>query len=166
MSFDQLKDCIVKILKEGNYQVTPHTVLKIIQLYETKNSRHSVMIVGQSQVGKSVTWRVLQNTLTRMKKNNEPGYNLIKVNTLLKFDEIHRKFLLGTFFNWTMNWKALSWQMQLNIWKKSYIEVQRVVLTSLGLPYQSKITVTWWTVWWVWFGYQRMDRWCTFKCHA
>ena len=99
MSFDQLKDCIVKILKEGNYQVTPHTVLKIIQLYETKNSRHSVMIVGQSQVGKSVTWRVLQNTLTRMKKNNEPGYNLIKVNTLLKFDEIHRKFLLGTFFN-------------------------------------------------------------------
>ena len=69
----------MKVLHEGNYQVTAHAVLKVIQLYETKNSRHSVMIVGQSQVGKSVTWRMLQAALSRLKKNNVAGYNTVKV---------------------------------------------------------------------------------------
>ena len=66
-------------MQESQLQTTPHILTKVIQLYETKNSRHSVMIVGQSGSGKSVTWHALQAAMTRLKKKNVPGYNIVKV---------------------------------------------------------------------------------------
>ena len=75
----KLRDAINKILAQQQLQSDAHIVLKIIQLYETKNSRHSVMIVGQSGSGKSVTWRVLQATLSKLKKDGVAGYNLVRV---------------------------------------------------------------------------------------
>ena len=35
-------------IKADGYQLHPVIITKIIQLYETKNSRHSVMIVGDT----------------------------------------------------------------------------------------------------------------------
>lgn len=67
-------------LMKANLQKIDITRTKIIQLYETKNSRHSVMIVGLSGSGKSVTWKMLQNTLSNLKKNNKgPQYQLVRV---------------------------------------------------------------------------------------
>ncbi len=52
---------------------------KVIQLFETKNSRHSVMLVGRTQSGKTVTWQMLKRTLTRLNRDNEPGYQKAQV---------------------------------------------------------------------------------------
>ena len=53
--------------------------MKVIQLYETKNSRHSVMLVGQTLSGKSVTWKLLQATMTRLHKAGEAAFPIVKV---------------------------------------------------------------------------------------
>ena len=74
-----MKSIIEKELKAANLQNIEVTVTKIIQLFETKNSRHSVMIVGLSGSGKSVTWKILRNTLTRLKKENKGSYQAVKV---------------------------------------------------------------------------------------
>ena len=75
-----MKTAIAKELQLANLQMTDITTTKIIQLYETKNSRHSVMIVGQTGSGKSVTWNMLRNTLTRLKKENRGAqYQVVRV---------------------------------------------------------------------------------------
>ena len=75
-----MKAAIEKELQIANLQNIDITVTKIIQLYETKNSRHAVMIVGQTGSGKTVTWNMLRNTLTRLKKENKGSqYNIVKV---------------------------------------------------------------------------------------
>jgi len=74
-----LKQALLAELKERAYQPLTETVTKVIQLYETKNSRHSTMIVGTTLSGKTVTWRTLQATLSRIAKEAEPGFALVKV---------------------------------------------------------------------------------------
>ena len=76
-----MKMAIEKELKLAGLQNIDITVTKIIQLFETKNSRHSVMIVGLSGSGKSVSWKMLRNTLTRLRKENKGSqYQAVKVN--------------------------------------------------------------------------------------
>ena len=75
-----MKAAIEKELKLAGLQNIDITVTKIIQLFETKNSRHSVMIVGLSGSGKSVSWKMLRNTLTRLRKENKGAqYQAVKV---------------------------------------------------------------------------------------
>ncbi|XP_043277760.1 dynein axonemal heavy chain 2 [Venturia canescens] len=50
---------------------------KVVQLYETKSSRHSTMIVGRSNTAKSITWKILRNTTTAMKLDGKLGYNSV-----------------------------------------------------------------------------------------
>uniref|UniRef100_A0A8C0WWY0 Dynein heavy chain hydrolytic ATP-binding dynein motor region domain-containing protein n=1 Tax=Castor canadensis TaxID=51338 RepID=A0A8C0WWY0_CASCN len=56
---------VQEILDMG-LQVTPFTLTKVLQLYETKNSRHSTMIVGGTGSAKTTSWRILQATLTSL----------------------------------------------------------------------------------------------------
>lgn len=51
---------------ELGLQATKFAVSKVIELYETQSSRHSVMIVGKTLSGKSTTWKVLQLTQRKM----------------------------------------------------------------------------------------------------
>ena len=75
-----MKAVIEKELKAANLQNIDITFTKIIQLYETKNSRHAVMIVGLSGSGKSVTWKMLRNSLSRLSKENMGAqYQAVKV---------------------------------------------------------------------------------------
>ena len=67
-------------MKAQSLQINDHAVTKVIQLYETKTSRHAVMIVGNTQSAKSVTWRVLQNAMTTLNKDGDPGYQMVKVS--------------------------------------------------------------------------------------
>ncbi|VDL87973.1 unnamed protein product [Schistocephalus solidus] len=53
---------------------TKFTLLKVIQLYETQSSRHSVMIVGKTLSGKSTTWRILQKVQAKLAADKEPGF--------------------------------------------------------------------------------------------
>ena len=69
---------------------------KVIQLYETKNSRHSVMMVGQTGTAKTAIWRTLQRALTEMANKGEDGYVPVKVGTRILGGErwVWRLFLL------------------------------------------------------------------------
>lgn len=79
-----MKIAIEKEIKLAGLQNIDITVTKIIQLFETKNSRHSVMIVGLSGSGKSVSWKMLRNALTRLRKENKGSqYQAVKVRHLL-----------------------------------------------------------------------------------
>ena len=74
-----MKQAVLTELKDRMLQPLAETVTKVIQLYETKNSRHSTMIVGTTLSGKTVTWRVLQATLSRLCKEGDTGFSIVKV---------------------------------------------------------------------------------------
>ncbi|XP_069776188.1 dynein axonemal heavy chain 2 isoform X2 [Narcine bancroftii] len=77
LDYGKLKEAIETELQESGYKVTEFTMSKVIQLHETKSSRHSVMIVGKTGSGKTVVWRTLQGALSALHHNGEP-YNLVK----------------------------------------------------------------------------------------
>nr|XP_046242172.1 dynein axonemal heavy chain 2 isoform X2 [Scatophagus argus] len=82
IEYGKLKEAIEVELRQSGLQVTPFTMTKIIQLHETKNSRHSSMLVGKTGSGKSVTWKTLQNALTAMHHKGVPGFQLVQVYPL------------------------------------------------------------------------------------
>ena len=75
----QLKSAIESELRAHCLQVNTNAVTKVIQLYETKTSRHAVMIVGPTQAAKTVTWRVLQASMTRLNRDGDINYQAVKV---------------------------------------------------------------------------------------
>lgn len=79
LSLFQMKAAISKELEIKGLQVNQQTFNKTIQLYETKTSRHSVMIVGGTQAGKSVSWQTLQSAMTRLNKEGDPNFQIVKV---------------------------------------------------------------------------------------
>ncbi|KAM7366101.1 hypothetical protein PAMP_015569 [Pampus punctatissimus] len=78
IEYGKLKEAIEVELRQRGLQVTPFTMTKVIQLYETKNSRHSSMLVGKTGSAKTVTWRVLQSALTALNRKGVPGYQLVQ----------------------------------------------------------------------------------------
>ncbi|CAB1414971.1 unnamed protein product [Pleuronectes platessa] len=51
IDYGKLKEAIEAELRQSGLQLTPFTLTKVIQFYETKNSRHSVMLVGKTGSG-------------------------------------------------------------------------------------------------------------------
>jgi dynein heavy chain len=62
---------IEKELKKMELVVKPEQVKKIVQLYDSKNTRHGNMLVGTSQSGKSTIWKVLHSTMNSLSKENK-----------------------------------------------------------------------------------------------
>lgn len=60
-------------------QVTQFTLTKVLQLYETKNSRHSSMIVGGTGSSKTTSWKILQSSLSCLCRAGEPNFNIVRV---------------------------------------------------------------------------------------
>ncbi|XP_072759448.1 dynein axonemal heavy chain 2 [Anoplolepis gracilipes] len=81
-------------------QPIPMMVTKVIELYETKSSRHSTMIVGVSNTAKTATWKILQNTMTTMKSDGKPGFNAVHVYPInpkaLSLGELYGEYNLST----------------------------------------------------------------------
>ncbi|XP_049764343.1 dynein axonemal heavy chain 2 [Schistocerca cancellata] len=100
LEYDELTAAIKAELKAECLQIINCSIVKIIQLYETKNSRHSTMIVGKTGAGKSATWRMLQASLSRLRKEEKPGYNLVKTFPInpkaLTLGELYGEFNLAT----------------------------------------------------------------------
>ncbi|EGD81605.1 dynein heavy chain 2 [Salpingoeca rosetta] len=98
--YGKFKEAIVQDLKANGYQTTDWMVTKVIQLYETKNSRHAVMIVGHTGSGKSVAWRTLQRAMSQCKKDNVPGFEVVRDYPLnpkaLSLAELYGEFNIAT----------------------------------------------------------------------
>ncbi|KAG9397278.1 Dynein heavy chain and region D6 of dynein motor [Carpediemonas membranifera] len=69
------------VLEEWHLQPTKAILQKVFQLYETKNARHGVMIIGNTGAGKSTVWRTLAEVLTRLKNDGVVGHNFELVHT-------------------------------------------------------------------------------------
>ncbi|CBY19092.1 unnamed protein product [Oikopleura dioica] len=100
LDYGQFKVQIEEELKKMNMQLSANAIGKVIQLYETKNSRHSTMIVGATQSGKTTTWKCLQNALSSLAKTCAEGYeNVIEypINPKsLSLGELYGEFDLAT----------------------------------------------------------------------
>lgn len=100
IDYSKFKKAIEEELKADNLQVTNNAISKVIQLYETKNSRHSVMLVGRTQSGKTVTWDMLKKSMTRLNREGEAGYQKVQEYPInpkaLTLDELYGAFDLST----------------------------------------------------------------------
>lgn len=59
---------VEKEIKEMGLQYHPSLIQKVIQLYDTKKTRHGNMLVGSTLSGKSTVWQLLARTLKRLKQ--------------------------------------------------------------------------------------------------
>jgi dynein heavy chain, axonemal len=66
IDYSKFKAAIEIELHEQKLENVSYTVSKVIQLFETKNSRHSVVLVGCTQSGKTAVWQTLKRAMTRM----------------------------------------------------------------------------------------------------
>ncbi|CAD1471020.1 unnamed protein product, partial [Heterotrigona itama] len=100
IDYDEIIGYITKEVIKLKLQPIPLILTKVIELYETMNSRHSTMIVGESNTAKTVTWRVLQQTMTSMKNDKKPGYAAVHVYPInpkaLSLAELYGEYNLAT----------------------------------------------------------------------
>lgn len=84
---------LIKAIKQSmsnnNIQPSNSAILKVLQLYEIKRFRNSVILIGRSGAAKSTTWKTLRDTLTLLKRERVNtfetvivSYNSIDYNTL------------------------------------------------------------------------------------
>ncbi|XP_076632445.1 dynein heavy chain 2, axonemal kl-2 [Colletes latitarsis] len=100
VDYEEIISYITKEVIKLKLQPIPLILTKVIELYETMSSRHSTMIVGESNTAKTVTWRILQNTMTSMKNDKKPGFNVVYVYPInpkaLGLGELYGEYNLST----------------------------------------------------------------------
>src|SRR5690606_7229224 len=65
-SYGQLENCITQVLDEMHLQNVPYFFTKCLQLYDTFNSRHGVLLMGPTCSGKTTCYKVLAKALTKL----------------------------------------------------------------------------------------------------
>uniref|UniRef100_A0A8C0I316 Dynein axonemal heavy chain 2 n=1 Tax=Balaenoptera musculus TaxID=9771 RepID=A0A8C0I316_BALMU len=100
IDYGKLRETIEQEIRDMGLQTTPFTLTKVIQLYETKNSRHSTMIVGCTGSGKTASWRILQSSLSSLCRAGEPNFNIVREFPLnpkaLSLGELYGEYDLNT----------------------------------------------------------------------
>ncbi|XP_034845406.1 dynein heavy chain 2, axonemal [Mirounga leonina] len=100
IDYGKLRDVIEQEIHDMGLQSTRFTLTKVIQLYETKNSRHSTMIVGCTGSGKTTSWRILQASLSSLCCAGEPNFNIVREFPLnpkaLSLGELYGEYDLNT----------------------------------------------------------------------
>jgi dynein axonemal heavy chain len=66
MDDEEFKTAVEESLQEGDYQVVPEQVDRIVQLYETMKTRHTTMVVGPTGSGKSVVIQMLAKAHSKL----------------------------------------------------------------------------------------------------
>lgn len=70
-------------IKDMGLQYHPALIQKVIQLYDTKKTRHGNMLVGSTLSGKSTVWQLLARTLKRLKvEQGEEKYKSVQYEVL------------------------------------------------------------------------------------
>ncbi|CAF1355620.1 unnamed protein product [Rotaria magnacalcarata] len=85
IDYSKLIEAIENEMNIHNVQITQISIEKVIQLYETHHSRHSVMLVGKTLSGKTTTWKLLKYSLTTLNKQGFNEYNKVMVGHNLFF---------------------------------------------------------------------------------
>lgn len=83
LRYDVLIDAIKRTMLKNNLQPTDSAVLKIVQLYEIKTHRPSVIIIGHSGAAKSTTWKTLSDTLILLKNEQINSFETVIVSTII-----------------------------------------------------------------------------------
>uniref|UniRef100_A0A8C8XZF1 Dynein axonemal heavy chain 2 n=1 Tax=Panthera leo TaxID=9689 RepID=A0A8C8XZF1_PANLE len=100
VDYGKLRETIEQETRDMGLQATPFTLTKVIQLYETKNSRHSAMIVGGTGSGKTTSWRILQSSLSSLCRAGDPNFNIVREFPLnpkaLSLGELYGEYDLNT----------------------------------------------------------------------
>ncbi|KAM4844901.1 dynein axonemal heavy chain 2 isoform 2-T2 [Thomomys bottae] len=100
IDYGKLRETIEQEILNMGLQITPFTLTKVIQLYETKNSRHSTMIVGCTGSSKTTSWKILQAALTSLCRAGDPNFNVVKEYPLnpkaLSLGELYGEYDLNT----------------------------------------------------------------------
>ncbi|XP_066581151.1 dynein axonemal heavy chain 2 [Prorops nasuta] len=100
VDYDEMRSYIKQEIRSIGLQPVPLIFTKVIELYETKSSRHSTMILGESNTAKTTTWRILQGTMTRMRNDGKTGFNVVHVYPInpkaLSLGELYGEYNLST----------------------------------------------------------------------
>ncbi|KAI9101992.1 dynein heavy chain and region D6 of dynein motor-domain-containing protein [Phlyctochytrium arcticum] len=76
--YTEFRNGVLEEIKINGLQAVEGIITKVIQLYETKLTRHGVMIVGATGSGKSTVWKLLQQTLTKLSKSFADRYTPVR----------------------------------------------------------------------------------------
>jgi dynein heavy chain, axonemal len=100
IDYTELTTAIIEEMKLARIQPVESMITKIIQLYETKVSRHGVMIVGETGSGKSTIWKILQATLIRLSQSSPDRFQSVKALPVnpkaLSIAELYGEFNIAT----------------------------------------------------------------------
>jgi dynein heavy chain len=69
-------------IKAAGLIVKEEQVKKMVQLYDSKNTRHGNMLVGCSMSGKSTCWKILKNTMNNLNKTMPEKFPSVKFEVL------------------------------------------------------------------------------------
>lgn len=91
---EQFLAAIESEMKKAGLIPKPELIKKVVQLYDSKNTRHGNMLVGTSMSGKSTCWKMLKNALNALNKENPKKYPQVK-HEVLNPKSIDLKELFG-----------------------------------------------------------------------
>lgn len=76
---------IKQTMMDNNLQPSDSAVSKIVQLYEVKNFRNSVILIGRSGAAKSTTWKILRDTMARLKREQVDTFETVYVSYITQY---------------------------------------------------------------------------------
>ncbi|XP_063358685.1 dynein axonemal heavy chain 2 isoform X1 [Cydia amplana] len=100
LDYEMLEAAISAEMRLVNLQPTKAALHKVIQTFETKNSRHSSILLGDTNTAKSVSWKILASTISRCKRDRVPGFENVQVQPMnpkaLTLGELYGEYNLAT----------------------------------------------------------------------
>ncbi|CAH0554837.1 unnamed protein product [Brassicogethes aeneus] len=100
VDYIDMNNAIIAYMDETNLQPIQAALTKTVQLYETKSSRHSVMIIGKTGTAKTTTWKCLQNSMRKLWEQKKPGFQRVTEYPInpkaLNLGELYGEYNLST----------------------------------------------------------------------
>merc|ERR1719487_621522 len=102
--YESLDKAVREYLDQNGLQHHENSILKVVQTYDSKMTRHGNMLVGGTMGGKSVAWRALQAAKTQCAKQGIEGFEKVHVQVInpksITMDQLYGAFDLAT-MEWT-----------------------------------------------------------------
>lgn len=98
--YSEFEAALTEEVLANHLQSIPAITTKVVQLMETKASRHGVMVVGESGAGKSTVWKLSQAVSTKLAAKYPERYGVVKTFPLnpksLSLAELYGEFNIST----------------------------------------------------------------------